>query len=125
MPSALWDVSDTHNLHDFRPRAAAAGLWLGGEHDIVAVAEDEHLGCAPDDLFHVHHGSHLQPELPQQQVLDEIARQAPGPEWQMAIADRLEAEPAQLENQKVGAEKIVAPIVEEAVTLRKSCSRRQ
>src|SRR5262249_59502069 len=29
------------------------------------------------------------------------------------VADRTEAEPAQLENEKVGAEKIVAPILEE------------
>src|SRR5215468_3727496 len=46
-------------------------------------------------------------------MLNEIPRDAPGPERKPPIADRTKAEPAQLENEKVGAEKIVAPILEE------------
>src|SRR6516164_2823041 len=46
-------------------------------------------------------------------MLNEIPRDAPGPEREPPIADRTKAEPAQLENEKVGAEKIVAPILEE------------
>src|SRR5215468_11848127 len=46
-------------------------------------------------------------------MLNEIPGNAPGPEREPPIADRAEAEPAQLENEKVGAEKIVAPILEE------------
>src|SRR3954453_6077220 len=46
-------------------------------------------------------------------MLDEVAGQAPGPEREVAVADGLEAEAAELENENVGAEKIVAPILEE------------
>src|SRR5262249_45662912 len=58
-------------------------------------------------------GSHPQPKLPQQQVLNEVPGDAPGPERQPPVADRTKAEPAQLEHEKIGAEKIVAPILEE------------
>ena len=47
-------------------------------------------------------------------MLDEVPGQAPGPERQVPIADRLEAEPPQLEYQDVGAEKIVAPILKKS-----------
>src|SRR4051794_22106353 len=46
-------------------------------------------------------------------MLDEVARQAPGPERQVAVADRREAEAPELENENICAEKIVAPVVEE------------
>src|SRR3954462_14614360 len=88
-------------------------LRLGGEHNVVSVAEDKHFRCAPDDLFQIHHRSHLQPVLPKQKMLNEVAGQAPGPERQVAVANGLEAEAAELENENVGAEKIVAPILEE------------
>src|SRR5262245_40369149 len=86
---------------------------LAGQDDIIGIAEHEHLRRAPDDPFQLHHRSHPQPKLPQQQVLNEVPGDAPGPERQPPVADRTEAEPAQLENEKVGAEKIVAPILEE------------
>jgi len=85
---------------------------LAGQHDVVAVAEHEDLGGTPDDLFEVHHGAHLEPILPQEQVLKEIPGQAPGPERQVPIADGGKAEPPQLEHQDVGAEEIIAPILE-------------
>jgi hypothetical protein len=88
-------------------------LGLAGKHDVVPIAEDEDLGRAPNDPFQVDHRSHLQPELPQQQVLDEVPCYAPGPERQLAVADRLEAEPAQLENEQIGTKKVVPPILEE------------
>src|SRR5215831_16460544 len=82
------------------PRARLQGL--AGQHDVVAVAEHEDLGGTPDDLFEVHHGAHLEPILPQEQVLKEIPGQAPGPERQVPRADeqaaaRLEHAPATLE----------------------------
>ena len=86
---------------------------LAGQHDVVAVAEHERLRSAPDDLLQVHHRPHPKAELPQQQVLDEVVGQAPGPERQLPVADRPEADPAQLEDEKVGAEKIITPILEE------------
>src|SRR5262249_13585359 len=57
--------------------------------------------------------AHLQPVLPQQQVLNEIPGETPGPERQAAIADRVEAELAHLVDEEIGADKIVAPILEE------------
>src|SRR5262245_16830234 len=86
---------------------------LAGQDDIVGIAEYEDLRRAPDDPFQLHHGSHPQPKLPQQQVLNEVPGDAPGPERQPPVADWTKAEPAQLEHEKIGAEKIVAPILEE------------
>ena len=86
---------------------------LAGKHDVVGVSENENLRCAPDDPFQVHHGPHPQPELPQQQVLNEVAGQCPRPRTAAAVADRVKAEPAQLEDEDIGAEEIVAPILEE------------
>jgi hypothetical protein len=45
--------------------------------------------------------------------LNEVPREAPGPEWQSPIADRVEAESAHLVDEKIGADKIVAPVFEE------------
>jgi hypothetical protein len=53
---------------------------LDGEHDVVAVAEHEHLGGPPDDPLQLDHGAHLQLILPKHQMLDEVPGQAPGPE---------------------------------------------
>ena len=33
-------------------------LWLAGTHDVVPVAEHEHLRRTPNDAFQVHHGPH-------------------------------------------------------------------
>src|SRR6266436_9153915 len=86
---------------------------LAGKDDIVGIAEYEDLRRAPNDPFQLHHRSHPQPKLPQQQVLNEVPGDAPGPELEPPVADRTKAEPAQLENENIGAEKIVAPILEE------------
>jgi hypothetical protein len=80
---------------------------LAGKNDIVGIAE------SPKDTFQFHHSSHPQPKLPQQQVLHEVPGQAPCPERELSIADRTKTEPAQFEDEKIGAEKIVAPIFEE------------
>src|SRR6266545_2822255 len=86
---------------------------LGGKHRVVRVAEDEPLRCAPNDPFQFHECAHLEPVPPQQHVLNEVPSEAPGPERQSPITDRVEAESARLVDEKIGAEKIVAPIVEE------------
>src|SRR4030081_3433004 len=80
---------------------------------VTAHAKNEQLRCAPDDLFQFHKCSHLEPILPQQKVLNEVPGKAPSPERQSAISARVEAELAQLVDEKVGADEIVAPIVEE------------
>ena len=90
-----------------------AGLWLAGKHDVVCVAEHEHLGCAPDDPLQVHHGAHAQSKLPQQQVLNEVQGEAPSPEWQLPVADGIKAQTAQLEHEEIGAKEVVTPILEE------------
>jgi len=57
---------------------------------------------------------HLQAILPQHQVLNEVPREAPGPE--MAVADKrigLKPNRRNLVDEKIGADKIVAPVVEE------------
>ena len=87
---------------------------LGRQHDVVAVAEHKDLGCPPDDPLELHHRAHPQPKLPQEQMLNEVPGQAPGPERQMPIANWLEAQPPQLEYQDIRAEKIVAPILKKS-----------
>ena len=47
------------------------------------------------DLLQFHESAHFQAELPQQQVLEKIPGEAPGPEWQSTVADWAEAEGAQ------------------------------
>jgi hypothetical protein len=86
---------------------------LAGKNDFVGIAEYEDLRRAPNDTFQLHHSSHPQPKLPQQQVLNEVPGQAPCPEREPSIADRTKTEPAQFEDEKIGAEKILAPIFEE------------
>jgi hypothetical protein len=49
-------------------------LWLTGKHDVVPIAEHEHLRRTPNDTLEVYHGAHAQPKLPQQQVLNEVER---------------------------------------------------
>src|SRR6266478_2084938 len=88
-------------------------LGLGSQHRVVRVAEDKYLRSAPNDPFQLHECAHLQAILPQHQVLNEVPREAPGPEWQSPIADRVEAESAHLVDEEIGADKIVAPVVEE------------
>src|SRR6476646_1827281 len=87
-------------------------LWLAGKHDVVRIAEHEHLGCAPNDPLQVYHGAHAQSKLPQQQVLYEVQGEAPRPERQLAVADGIEAQTAQLEDEQIGAKKVVTPIFE-------------
>src|SRR5262249_53464577 len=86
---------------------------LAGKDGIVGIAEYQDLRRAPNDRLQLHHRAHPQPKLPKQKVLNEIPRDPPAQEREPPIADRTKAEPAQLENKKVGAEKIVAPILEE------------
>src|SRR5262249_23266749 len=88
-------------------------LGLAGKHDIVCIAEDEHLGCAPNDPLQVYHGAHAQSKLPQQQVLNEVQGEAPRPERQLPVANGINAQMAQLEDEQVGAKEVVTPILEE------------
>src|SRR5262245_8380419 len=94
--ASLWE----NRLCSCGPAAAAGptSSALAGQNDVVAVAEHERLRSAPNDLFQVHHRPHPQPELPQQQMLDEVVGEPPGPERQLPVPDRAEADPAQLED---------------------------
>src|SRR6266851_518843 len=89
------------------------GRRLACQDDVVGVAEHEHLRRPPDDPLQLHHRPHPQPEFPQQQVLDEVPRHAPGPERELPVADPVEAVSPHLEDEEIGAEKVVAPILEE------------
>src|SRR5262249_38417043 len=84
-----------------------------GKHDVVPIAEHENLRGAPNDALQLHHGPHAKPKLPQQQMLNEVERQAPRPERQLPVADRIKAKTAQLKDEQIGAEEIIAPILEE------------
>jgi len=44
-------------------------------------------------------------------MLNEVPGQAPGPERELPVLDGTKAELAQLENEKIGPEKIVTPIL--------------
>src|SRR5258708_3895609 len=47
-------------------------------------------------------------------MLNEIPGDTPRPEWQPSISYRPKAEPAQLVDEKIGADEIVAPVIEES-----------
>src|SRR4029077_3424508 len=83
-----------------------ARLGLGSQHRVVGVTEDKYLRSAPNDPFQFHECAHLQTILPQHQVLNEVPREAPGPEWKSPITDRVEAESAHLVDEKIGTHEI-------------------
>src|SRR5437870_8445756 len=85
----------------------------GGEDGVVCVAKDERLRRPPNDRFQFDECAHLQPVPPQHHVLNEVPGEAPGTKWKPSITDRIEPELAQLVDEKIGAEEIVAPVVEE------------
>lgn len=43
-----------------------------GHPDVITIPEHEDLRCLPDNLFEPDHGTHPQPKLPQEEVLDEV-----------------------------------------------------
>ena len=81
-------------------------LWLSGKHDVVPVAEYKNLRGAPNDALQLYHGSHSQPKLPQQQMLNEVERETPCPERQLPVADRIKAKTTRLEHEQIGARKL-------------------
>src|SRR4029453_12359961 len=60
-----------------------------------------------------HECAHLQSVPPQDHVLNEVPSEAPSPKWQALITDGIKPDLAHLLNEKISAEEIVAPVVEE------------
>src|SRR5919197_1132591 len=92
-------------------RTPRLSLWLSRKHDVVPIPKYKSLRCAPNDPLQLYHGPHAQPELPQQQMLNEIQREAPCPERQLPVADRSKAKPTQFEDEQIGAKEVVTPIL--------------
>src|SRR5262245_53965971 len=86
-------------------------LWLCRKYDVVPIPKYKRFRCAPNDPLELHHRPHAQPELPQQQMLDEIQREAPCPERQLPVADRIKSKTTQFEDEQIGAKEIVTPIL--------------
>jgi len=116
---------DEQNLYDplgleIRHSFDCIGLKLGDDllagldrqKGVVGVAEYKRFRSTPDDSFHVHHGPHFQAKLPQQDVLNEIPGQSPGPERQLTVTDRAKSDVTQPVHQQVAADEVVPPIVE-------------
>src|SRR5262245_21222601 len=75
-------------------------LWLSRKHDVVPIPKYKSLRCAPNDPLQLDHRPHAQPKLPQQQMLNKVQREAPCPERQLPVADRIKAKSAQFEDEQ-------------------------